>query len=78
LQNNGIDDLVIHSNGSFVFDTALADGSGYSVSVRTQPANPDQTCSVSNSSGTVSGANVTSPRVICATDQETIMSNGFE
>lgn len=42
LQNNGADDRSLSANGSFVFATALADGSSYSVSVRTQhpPARP--------------------------------------
>src|SRR5215472_265573 len=52
LRNNGSDDLSINANGSFTFRTALANGSGYSVTVRTQPNG--QTCLVSNVAGTVS------------------------
>ena len=63
LQNNGGDDLAITSNGAFTFSTAVADGSGYSVTVKTQPAG--QTCFVTNGSGTVSGADVTDVAVGC-------------
>jgi len=51
LQNNGGDDLSISVNGSFTFATALADGTGYAVTVKTQPTDPIQKCSITN--GTV-------------------------
>ena len=65
LQNNGGDNLAVPGNGSFVFTTSLSNGANYNVTVLTQPANPAQTCSVSNSSGTVSGANVTNVQISC-------------
>ncbi|MCE9658692.1 MAG: hypothetical protein K8R60_09050 [Burkholderiales bacterium] len=68
LQVNGGDDLTVSANGSFAFATALADGTAYSVSVRTQPSSPAQTCAVANPSGTVSGAAVTAPSVSCTTN----------
>ena len=55
LQNNGGDDLTITANGSFTFAIPIANGSSYNVMVKTQPSG--QTCSVANSTGTVSGAN---------------------
>ena len=64
LQNNGGDDLAISANGDFAFATAIADGTGYSVSVLTQPAG--QICAVSNPAGVVSGAAVTNILVSCA------------
>ncbi|MCL4557068.1 MAG: hypothetical protein M1491_00265 [Deltaproteobacteria bacterium] len=63
LQDNGTDDLSITTSGAFTFATALANGSSYAVTVKTQPAG--QTCSVTNGSGKVSGANVTSVVVSC-------------
>jgi hypothetical protein len=63
LKNNGGNNLSVLANGSFSFSTALADGSVYNVTVGTQPAG--QTCTVSNGTGTVSGANVTSVGVAC-------------
>ena len=64
LQNNGGDDLVLNANGPFTFTTQINNGSTYNVTVFAQPAG--QVCTVSNGSGTVLGANVTSIGVTCA------------
>jgi hypothetical protein len=66
LQNNTGDDLSISESGAFTFATALADGAAYAVTVKTQPSNPTQSCSVSNGTGTISAANVTDVAVTCA------------
>jgi hypothetical protein len=50
LQNNGGDNRTTTVNGSFVFATRIPPGESYDVRVLTQPAN--QTCFVSNGSGT--------------------------
>ena len=63
LQNNGEDDLVISEDGTFTFAAALADEESYDVTVGAQP--DGQTCTVSNGSGTVSGADVTDVTVEC-------------
>ena len=66
LQDNGGDNLSIPSGGqSFTFATSVASGSKYAVSVLTQPTN--QTCTVSNGSGTVGSANVTTVAIACST-----------
>ncbi len=67
LQNNGGDDLAISANGTFTFPTALADESGYAVTVLIQPTSLSQTCTVSGGNGTLAGANVTTVAVSCAT-----------
>ena len=67
LQNNGGDDLSILSNGSFSFKTSLTSGTAYAITVKTQPANPSQTCTVSNGSGTMNGAPVDNVAVNCVT-----------
>ncbi len=72
LQNNGGDNLTVSSNGSFTFATALADGSNYTVTVSTQPTTPNQTCTVTNESGTVAGDNVTTVSIACVTETYTI------
>lgn len=65
LQNNGSDDLEISANSSsFTFPTAIADGEGYNVTVKTQPET--QVCMITQASGTVSGANVTDVGVQCS------------
>jgi large repetitive protein len=65
LQDNNGDNLSVSAAGAFTFNTALTRGNSYSVSVFAQPAAPNQTCVVSNGSGTVTGDNVTSVAVMC-------------
>jgi hypothetical protein len=66
LQNNGGDNLTLNANGSFTFPTPVAAGSTYNVTVLTQPIGA--TCTVTNGSGTIGGANVTNVAVTCALD----------
>lgn len=86
LQNNARDDLAVGTNGGFTFPTALAGGSAYAVTVKTQPAG--QSCAVRNGAGTVASANVGTVDVSCATalalpqgdwrkDTCVAVSNGF-
>lgn len=63
LRNNGGDDLTVNANGAFTFATPVVGGLPYAVTVLTQPTG--QTCSVSQGSGTVAAANVTSVTVAC-------------
>ena len=56
LQDNGGDNLSFTANGTKNFGTALYSGSGFAVTVQTQP--PGQACTVASGSGTVSGTNV--------------------
>lgn len=64
LQNNGTDDLTLTNDGSFVFFTTLPNGVSYNVTVLTQPTG--QSCTVTNGSGTMSGADITNVSVTCA------------
>ncbi|MDO8519813.1 MAG: hypothetical protein Q7T11_06585 [Deltaproteobacteria bacterium] len=70
LQNNAGDDLSLTADGSFTFTTAVADESAYAVTVLTQP--DTQTCTVSDGSGTISGADITGVTVACSTDTYTV------
>jgi hypothetical protein len=72
LQDNLGDDLPVGASGAFTFATKVASGATYTVSVKTQPSGPTQTCQVSGGSGTVGAADVTSVAVNCATDTYTI------
>jgi photosystem II stability/assembly factor-like uncharacterized protein len=63
LQNNGQDDLSLTQDGSFTFETSLFDGAGYSVTVKTHPSN--QTCTITDATGLIAGANVTNISVAC-------------
>ena len=72
LQNNGGDDLPIAADGAFTFATPVNDGEDYAVTVLSQPENPSQTCSVTNGTGTISGADVNDVEVDCVTDTFTV------
>jgi len=63
LQNNGGDDLVRTTDGSFTFATELDSGATYNVTISSQPAGQD--CTVTNGSGTAT-ADVTNVAVTCA------------
>jgi N-acetylneuraminic acid mutarotase len=64
LQNNGANNLTIAADNTYNFNAPVASGSAYGVTVLTQPAG--ETCTVSNGTGTVGGANVTGIDVVCA------------
>src|ERR1035441_9772297 len=65
LQDNGGDPLTVTANGSFTFATKLTNTAAYAVTVLTQPLTPTQYCIVTNGSGNVAAANVTSVTVTC-------------
>ena len=50
---------------SFTFPYGIPSGVAYSVTVQTQPSNPTQYCAVTNGSGTIASANVTSVAITC-------------
>jgi hypothetical protein len=66
LQNNGADDLAVGDNGSFTFRSELASGASYNVTVRTQPSNPNQACTVTNARGTIGSGDVANVVVSCS------------
>lgn len=64
LEDNGGDKRTLTSNGSFIFETQLANSARYNVTVLTQPTG--HTCNtMANDSGTVASAHVTNLQVIC-------------
>ena len=65
LQNNSGDDLAVSADGFFSFATSLQNHSNYLVTISVQPAVPEQTCSVTNGSGTVSGSDINNVLVNC-------------
>jgi 6-phosphogluconolactonase len=67
LQNNGGSDLAVSAVGPFTFATRLVTGAAYAVTVKTQPSAPTQNCVVSNDSGPVGTANITTVTVACST-----------
>jgi 6-phosphogluconolactonase (cycloisomerase 2 family) len=75
LQDNAGDDLPISATGPFTFLQTVGSGSGYAVTVKTQPISPAQNCAVTNGSGTVGSANVTNVQVTCSTTGYSISGN---
>jgi len=67
--------LPISANGPQTYATSLANGASYNVIVGSQPTNPNQTCTVSNGSGTVSGANITNVNIACVTTPLAVASS---
>ena len=65
LQNNGGDSLNVTANGSVAFSSKQLAGSAYAVTVQTQPSTPNQTCAVTNGTGTIAQANVSNVTVAC-------------
>ena len=65
----GSQNLVLNANGDFAFATGIPFGTGYDVSVLSQPIG--QTCTVSNGAGTLSG-NVSNIHVSCSVNTYTI------
>lgn len=73
LRLNGAGDLSVSGNGPFTFANGLPDSASYAVTVGTQPSG--QSCSVTNGSGVIAGANVTNVGVTC-TDVPTYTVGG--
>jgi len=72
LRDNGGDNLAIMGNGAFAFATPVASGGAYVVTVLSQPANPNQTCLISNGSGLVGAGNVVTVAITCKPDIYTL------
>ncbi len=67
LRDNGRDDLAVAANGAIAFPTKIPSGATYTVTVFTQPTSPAQTCVITQGSGTVGTANITTVAVACST-----------
>ncbi|HWJ35892.1 MAG TPA: beta-propeller fold lactonase family protein [Steroidobacteraceae bacterium] len=65
LEDNSGSDLSFTASGTFTFGKSVSTGHTYAVTVRTQPSNPTQTCTVQNGSGTIDKRDVTNVVVNC-------------
>ena len=65
MQNNGIDDLSITTDGSHSFSKKLKTGEAYNIQVVTQPTGPTQICTASNNSGNAA-KNIAPVEVVCS------------
>lgn len=68
VQNSLGDDATVNANGTYSFATPLETGTAYSVTVKTQPTSPWQTCTVANPTGTISASDVTNANITCTTN----------
>jgi len=62
---------------TYTFDAQLEDGSSYSVVIIIPPTDPDLSCTINNSSGTLTGTGVSNVDVSCV-DSNLVFDNGFE
>ena len=69
LQNRGIDDLTVSTDGKFTFGIPFVKGLAYSVTILSMPTT--QNCSLKNATGVVSEHNVTDILLVCE-DKEPI------
>jgi len=70
LQDNNGDDLTVASGANgFTFPIKVASGAAFSVSIKTQPTAPSQTCMVAGGSGTVMAGDVSSVSINCTVDK---------
>ncbi len=68
---NGTDTVAVASGATgFTLPSAVAQGAAYMVTVQTQPTG--EHCSLTNSTGTIAGANVTNVAVACAAVSHTL------
>lgn len=74
LSNNGVD-LAITSAGAFAFPTTVTKGTAYTVTVKSQPTSPTQTCVVTAGEGTVDNANITTIAVSCTNNTYDVCAN---
>ena len=65
LINNGVDNILISSNGSFNFPTKLSDNSTYLIMVFVQPTTPNQQCIATNNTGSITGDDITDVIITC-------------
>jgi hypothetical protein len=69
LLNNGVDELTIAANGTFSFAASIASGTGYAVTVKTQPTLVTQNCVVTNGAANIGSADVTDVNVACTSQK---------
>ncbi len=65
IENSSGDTLAINADGGFVFADTYPDDSSYSVTVSTQPASPEQVCTVIDGTGIFSGGDISGIAIRC-------------
>lgn len=62
----GTQDMAITADGTYYFTGAVANGTAYTITVKTQPQSPTQTCTATNGTGSINGADAVA-QVTCTT-----------
>ena len=75
--NLGAEDLDVNANAAFVFVNPLTDESNYNVTISSQPTSPNQTCDITNATGTIAGDDVDDIVINCEYD-DLIFRGSFE
>jgi hypothetical protein len=65
---NGAESTPVTDNGAFAFNTGIASGQTYAVTVQSQPVSPSQTCRIAQGSGTINAVKITNVSVSCLTN----------
>jgi hypothetical protein len=66
LSDNKSSSVAVSGNGQVTLSSGLSNGASYILAVVSSPINPSETCTVSNGSGHINGANA-NPQVNCTT-----------
>jgi len=66
IQNNGSDNLVIESNGTFEFSATQLSAAQYNVTILSQPNLPGITCTIASAIGVISNTDVENVSIACS------------
>jgi len=65
INGNNTETISISANGAFVFAANLVVGENWSVEISTLPGSPQQSCNLSNTSGTIPQGGVDTIQIAC-------------
>ena len=68
VQLNGANDQRPLPTNTAVYFTNISKGTSFTITVKTQPSNPWQTCVVANASGTMGNSDIDGPSMTCTTN----------
>ena len=71
---NGTQDLTVAADGNAFFTGSLANGTPYSLTVRSQPSAPSQTCALANATGSINSADALA-QVTCTTNSYSLQGS---
>ncbi|MBL4660059.1 MAG: hypothetical protein JKY19_06865 [Alcanivoracaceae bacterium] len=75
---NNTDELIISSDGAFLFSMPLIDEENYDVQILLEPENPIQPCTLLNNTGMLDGNDIVDIEINCEVGDDLIYSGGFE